>query len=100
MLRRLSLQTLKIKILGVVARKRSTSRLVNPCHSGGSGSETTKREAEPLQGPMLAIRERSVSLIAASRATLIVIYTGVSLIFTLAAIGSINLLDSAYVHVQ
>ena len=44
---------------------------------------------------MLAIRERSVSLIAVLRATLIVVYTGVSLNFTLTAIGSKSLFGTS-----
>lgn len=34
------------------------------------------------QGPMLALRERSVAILATEWATLIVVYTGVSLFYT------------------
>ena len=51
----------KKEILGVVAREKSTSRLVNPWHPGGGGNETTKREAEPLAKTTYARDSRAVS---------------------------------------
>ena len=71
------------KILGVVARGRSTSRLVNPCDPWrGVAKRLPSVKWNLSQGPMLALRERSVAILATEWATLIVVYTGVSLFYT------------------